>query len=424
MRARRAAVLVVALALTAGALAAQQRPHPPAQDTTRQRRQQPRARESLDENEQAAPRVDNKPLDPEMRGFIPLPGTDWLLRLGGYAKTDVMYDGRPAGNRDLFVTSSIPTGNPVAGEGQSFNLHVRQTRLSLELRRPSTLGPLRVFFEGDLYGPNGTTAPNLRHAYVQAGNLLVGRTFSAFIDVDALPDGVDFEGPGSGTFVFSPQIRYTWPLGPRWAIAFAAEQPVSELGNLPGTATPAARIPDLVVRPRYEAPWGHFQLSAVLRDLVYNDGVAGTNSTLGWGVLAAALIDVGSRDAIALGATAGRGHARYVLDLGGLGLDAAVNAAGDLEAIPAYGPYASLQHRFAPSWRAVLTAGWLGVDAPSTMPGTTTDQTQYYAASGIWSPRPTVDAGFSALYGVNQTLDGSRGHAWRIQGGLLLHVGR
>ena len=423
MRRRRALGAAFALLPLTVPLAAQQ-PHPAPQDTVWQRRQQPRARESLDENEQAAPRVDNKPLDPALAGFIALPGTDWLLRLGGYAKTDALYDMRPAGNPDLFVTSSIPTGSPAAGEGSSFNLHVKQTRLNLELRRHSRLGPLRVYFEGDLYGPNGTTAPHFRHGYIQAGNLLVGQTFSAFIDVDALPDGVDFEGPGSGTFLFSPQVRYTWPLGARWALALSAEKPGPELSGIPAAAVASPRFPDLVVRPRYEAPWGHVQLSGIVRDLAYDDGVAGRTKTVGWGVQATALVAVGGHDAISVGAVGGRGEARYVLDLGGLGLDAAPNAAGALEAIPAYGPYVSLQHRFRPTWRAVLTAGWLGVDAPSTMPGTTTDRTQYYAVSSIWSPRETVDFGVSALYGEHRTLDGSLGHAWRLQSGLLLHVAR
>ncbi len=413
------ALLPVLLAI-ASPLAAQQRPAPPA-DTTRQ---QPRARISTDQNEQAVPRVDNIPLDPALRGFFRLPGTDWILRVGGYAKTDAIFDSRPAGDPDLFVTSSIPTGDPPDGEGQSFNMHVRQTRFSLELRRPSSLGGwLRAYFEGDLYGPGGATQPNLRHAYVQAANLLVGRTFSAFIDVDALPDGVDFEGPGSGLFAFTPQVRYTRPFGARWSVAFAAEAPEAQL-TLPGGATAAERFPDVVVRPRYEAPWGHVQVAAIARGLSVNDGQDGRDGVIGYGATATTVVSVGPRDNLFAGVMGGRGIARYVLDLGGLGLDGALDANGALTAIPTYGVYASLQHLFGIRFRAVATAGWLRVEPPATMPASTTERTGYYGLSGIWSPRPTVDIGVTSLYGEHRTRDGSFGRAWRFQGALQLYLAK
>jgi len=424
MSTRRPAALVVVLLLAGAPLAAQQHRDSAAADTTRPMRQQPRQRQSTDQNEEAVPRVDNIPLDPELQGFVHLPGTDWLMRVGGYAKTDVMFDSRPAGNPDLFVTSSIPTGDPVAGEGQAFNMHVKQTRISLEMRRPSSLGGnLRAYFEGDLFGPNGTTAPHLRHAYVQAANLLVGQSFSAFIDVDALPDGVDFEGPGSTTFVLTPQARYTLAFGERLALGISAEYPKVDITAQPG-ATPAPRFPDIVLRPRYEAPWGHVQISAVVRGLSYNDGQAGRDQVTGYGVQPTATVAVGPRDNVFAGGVWGHGVARYVNDLGGLGLDAAVDANGDFTAIPAFGGYASLQHVFSIRLRAVATAGWLRVEPPSTMPGTTTARTAYYSGSVIWSPRPTVDIGCTTLYGENRTMDGSIGHAWRFQGGLQLYVGK
>jgi hypothetical protein len=421
MAARGPAVLVLATLVATVPLAAQQRPAPGTADTIRQ---QPRGRVSTDQNEIAVPRVDNIPLDPELRGFFRLPGTDWMLRVGGYAKTDAMFDSRPAGNPDLFVTSSIPTGDPVQGEGQAFNLHVKQTRLSLELRRPSALGGfLRAYFEGDLFGPNGTTAPHLRHAYVQAANLLVGQTFSAFIDVDALPDGVDFEGPGSTTFVLTPQVRYTLPFGERWSLGISGEYPKVDITAPPG-ATPAPRFPDIVLKPRYEAPWGHVQVSAVVRGLSYNDGQPGRDRVTGFGVQPTATIAVGPRDNLFAGGIWGHGVARYVNDLGGLGLDAAVDANGDFTAIPVYGAYASLQHLFSIRFRAVATAGWLRVEPPSTMPAATTERTAYYGLTAIWSPRTTVDIGFTSLYGENRTRDGSNGHAWRFQGGLQLYLAK
>jgi len=406
------------LAALAGPVAAQQ-PRPVPQDTSQH--QPARRRESMDENELAVARVDNVPVDPEMRGFVTMPGTGVSFRFAGYAKTDVIADLRPAGLPDFFVPSSIPTGGPVSGEGRSFNMHVKQTRLSFELRRVSPLGSLRAYFEGDLYGPNGTTAPNFRHGYLQVANILVGQTFSTFIDVDAFPDGVDFEGPNAGTFVFAPQVRYTWPLSRQWSLALAGEQPKSDLTAPPG-ATPVRRFPDLVVRPRLDAGWGHIQAALVARDLAYNDGVAGRNGAVGWGLLAAGAVQLNPANALSLGALYGHGIARYSLDFSGLGLDAALDPGGTLKAIPVYGGYAGVQHRWSDKLRSNLTGGLLWAEPFSNMAPTTEKHTVYAATSVVFSPRKPMFWGFEVLYGRNETLNGSTGYAWRIQSGLKIDL--
>ena len=62
----------------------------------------------------AAPRINNEPLDPRFPGFFRLPGTSTLLRIGGYAKTDFIYDLKPAGNIDSFIPATIPIPSPRA----------------------------------------------------------------------------------------------------------------------------------------------------------------------------------------------------------------------------------------------------------------------------------------------------------------------
>jgi len=411
--------LSLLLILAASSSVAAQQPRPMPQDTSRH--QPARRRESLDENELAVARVDNKPVDPEMRGFVTMPGTGVSFRFGGYAKTDVIYDLRPAGRTDLFVPALIPTTNPVSGEGRSFNMHVKQTRLSFELRRVSPLGSLRAYFEGDLFGPNGTTAPNFRHGYLQVANILVGQTFSTFIDVDAFPDGVDFEGPNAGTFVFAPQVRSTWSLSRQWSLALAGEQPKSDISAPPG-ATPVQRFPDVVVRPRLDANWGHVQVALVARDLAYDDGVAGRNTTLGLGVQAAGMYQFNPANALFLQGLYGSGIARYSLDFAGFGLDAALDAGGTLKSIPIYGGYAGVQHRWSEKLRSNLTGGLLWADPHANMAPTTEKHTVYAATSLVFSPRKPLFWGFEVLYGRNETLDGSHGHAWRIQSGLKIDL--
>src|SRR5271169_3651608 len=56
----------------------------------------------------AAARFNNVPLDPKYQGFFQLPGTQTILKIGGYFKSDFIYDMKPAGNSDSFIPSSIP----------------------------------------------------------------------------------------------------------------------------------------------------------------------------------------------------------------------------------------------------------------------------------------------------------------------------
>src|SRR5258706_5921178 len=94
------------------------------------------------EDSVAAARFNNVPLDPKYRGFFQLPGTQTLLKIGGYFKTDFIYDLKPAGNTDSFIPSTIPIPT-VVGVNNS-TVSIRPTRLNLDFRIPSTkIGDVR-----------------------------------------------------------------------------------------------------------------------------------------------------------------------------------------------------------------------------------------------------------------------------------------
>ena len=103
---------------------------PPLQGTT-----SPQVGEATKEYRQfsedtlAAPRYDNVPLDPKYQGFFRLPGTQDILKIGGYFKTDFIYDLKPAGNTAAFVPSSFPVPQPTSVNNT--NVSIQPTRLTL-----------------------------------------------------------------------------------------------------------------------------------------------------------------------------------------------------------------------------------------------------------------------------------------------------
>src|SRR6266581_3237780 len=182
---------------------------------------------TFSEDSVAAARFNNVPLDHKYHGFFRLPGTETLLKIGGYFKTDFIYDLKPAGNTDAFVPSSIPI--PTVVGVNNTTVSIRPTRLSLDFRVPTTnIGDVRFYVEGDLFGTNATT-PRLRHAYAQARNVLIGQTFSNFMDPDGFPDTLDFQGPNGMVSVRNPQLRYGLALTPSTTLYISVEKPSSDV---------------------------------------------------------------------------------------------------------------------------------------------------------------------------------------------------
>jgi hypothetical protein len=81
------------------------------------------------EDNVAAARFNNVPLDPKYHGFFQLPGTQTILKIGGYFKTDFIYDTKPAGNSDSFVPSSFPIPQPSGVNNTTVS--IRPTRLTV-----------------------------------------------------------------------------------------------------------------------------------------------------------------------------------------------------------------------------------------------------------------------------------------------------
>jgi hypothetical protein len=173
-------------------------------------------------------------------------------------------DSTKVGNPNMFITSRIPVeGEADYDKDEHFALHAKQTRLSLELRSPTKLGALKIYYENDFFGNN--TEPSmdyrLRHFYGQVANLTVGQTWSTFYDPDANPDTLDFEGPGSLPVMRQPELRYTLPIHKKsMFVAWAIEQPKSDLSNLPAGADGRNRMPDFTSHWRWEGKPGHVQV--------------------------------------------------------------------------------------------------------------------------------------------------------------------
>ena len=373
--------------------------------------------QEFSEDTLAAARFDNVPLDPKYNGFFRLPGTQTILKIGGYFKTDFIYDLKPAGSTDSFIPSSIPIPNVVAVNNSTVS--VRPTRLSLDFRVPTTkVGEVRFYLEGDLFGTNATT-PRLRHAYAQVRNVLLGQTFSNFMDPDGFPDTLDFQGPNGMVSIRNPQLRYGFALNSSTTFYISIEKPSSDvIFKTPQFSDqPNAPSPDGTVRLREEFKRGHFQIAGLFRSISAFLPDGRTDSVFGWGVNGSTGVKTFGKDNVIFAVAAGHGISRYLQDTSGLGIDAepASGVTPHLEATPAVGIEAAYQHYWRKTLRSSAFYSYAAVNNTNLSALTTYNHGTYTGANLIWNPYGSLNVGAEYLYGWAMEENGLKAKAPRIQ---------
>jgi hypothetical protein len=175
----------------------------------------------------------------DFAGSIRIPGTEVGLKIAGLVRTTGVATFGALGTEDRFVTSSIPVaGSEEAGKEPRFVLTAIPSRFNLDLRTPTGVGAMRAFIEGDFAGDGRVF--RLRHAYGQWKSLVIGQTWSTFADPEAEPDGIDFEGLNAIALFRQPLVRWTKPLGVRFSLAAAVENPAPDITNAQGVTPRSA----------------------------------------------------------------------------------------------------------------------------------------------------------------------------------------
>ena len=206
-----------------------------------------------------------------------LPGTNTSMRIGGYAKLDLIYDiNANKGDSLGLIQVTAPEGSAAANRQGNFRLHARQSRFFIRTWTPTDWGELATHIEGDFEGTGGnqmisnSNSFRLRHAYGRLGPVLAGQTWTTFMALHALPETLDFAGPAGQIFVRQGQIRYTHSFGGGTLLMLSVENPeVLPIGGgpgsvvlnpnftivIPGGAVPVAGpdgLPDFVIKLRHQ----------------------------------------------------------------------------------------------------------------------------------------------------------------------------
>ena len=372
--------------------------------------------ETFSQDPVAAPRMDNAPLDPRYPGYFRLPGTRTFMKIGGYFKTDFIYDLKPAGDTERFIPSTIPIPTP-AGVNNAM-VSIRPTRINLDFLIPTeSADNVRFFLEADMFGSSSTT-PRLRHAYAQVKNFLIGQSFSNFQDPDSGPDQLEFQGPNGQVSLRNPQLRYSLKVGKKSSFRFSVEKASSdvafktpEFSSLPNSPTP-----DFALTYRHDMDSGHVQVSSIFRSVAAYLPDGRSDSVFGWGINFTGSQRLIGKDTFVYQAAYGHGMERYLNDTSGLGIDAGVQGQTNphLKATPVVGTYGSYQHFWLSNLRSSAFYGFVQVQNTDRMTSSTFHKSDYSGANIIWNPIGSLNVGTEFLYGWQVKKDGSSGNAPRI----------
>ena len=388
-----------------------------------------------------------------------IPGSESSMRIYGFAEVNMVteFAGDNSNNDYSTFVPYAPINDSTDRKGQTY-LHARTSRLGFETSTPTTYGPLSVKVEGDFnneprygnsstYGKDGNiytqAATNsygfrLRHAYGQFGGLLVGQTWTTFMDLDNSPETVDYNGPIGSTFIRQSQIRYAYGTKDLGTFTGALENPVSYVLGKNGAVKTSgfSKMPDVVLRWDKGFGWGSMSVRALGQDIRLNSAdAAEKTSKFGYGLASTAFIKLrDAKDFLSLAVTYGDGIGRYFNYVEGAIYDDVKNSIYTEKALGIVGGYQykasdvlrmnfvlGMQRNFDNDYTNFVNANGLGysktvIDSDgNTMGQFAINRGAYQGHVGmIYNPIKGVDLGAELIFGKRQTMAGEQGDLSRV----------
>jgi hypothetical protein len=347
-----------------------------------------------------------------------IPGTDTEFLVGGYLQLDGIATRKKqdGDEQNTFIVSATPFGPADA----DYRLSVRQSSFPWLSRTPTSIGYVWTRAEANLFPFDGKTAPELNQLFVRFGDrLIVGKTYSTFMDEDALPTTLDYNGPSGVTFVRQWLARVSIPFGSGWALQASVEEAQADLtgGGALVVLQSDARRPDLAARLRYEGDFGHVQLAGLSRSISVT--AASPFGTRDWhvngtGVSASGSLNTVGDDTLLWQAVTGKGVGRYFNDpLSSTGLALGTNGRFDL--VRSSGVTLYYQRKWAPDWMTVGGASTLWVSDDGLRQPDELRRVVYASVNLLHRLAPTLIVGGELLWGEATRVDGTSATNARVQ---------
>ncbi len=182
------------------------------------------------------------------------------IKVGGYAKLDLIYSDRVAGGGGGGVSefaggaSAVPLNSDATAKYGDSNINARESRFNLTATGEQEGVKLKGFIETDFVTGQGSAFVSnsrllrLRHAYglatFQNGFFVQGGQYwSNFQNNEQFYNTIDFNGPSGELYNRSPQLRVGWKGSGVTATASVEQSAVMNDGSVPALLAQSPEIP-------------------------------------------------------------------------------------------------------------------------------------------------------------------------------------
>jgi hypothetical protein len=351
-------------------------------------------------------------------GSWPMFGSDFRMKVGGYVKIDMLYDIDGTTDKTQFLMSTIPVeGSPEYSNNGYFYFMAKETRFNIDVRRITSKGlPLRLFVEGDFWASGNQF--RLRHAYVVAGDFLVGQTWTTLSFLESLPFLIDF---GAGDALFggrAPQIRYQKKVSDAWKL-YAGIEMLSFVGienpnNFGGEES--VEFPLLAFRADYKWKTGLLLLGTSAAQLYWDGGATGPDArALQYDFIVGGRQYIGKNNYATWNVSYGVGSGENIMAFEGSDANAVLNEDGELVAMPAFAFVLGFVHKWNEKFSSNLSYAYGWLDTPASRSPEALKKGGIGHVNLIYSPVKKFSTGIEYMWGAQRTTDDSFGKAGRIQ---------
>lgn len=370
----------------------------------------------------------------DIPGSMRLPGSETSFKVYGFAELQAWHDSKSTTAYDFSTATAYqPLDNSADGRRTgNFKMGARTSRLGVEVSTPTSMGALGAKIEFDFATEAGTTLdsasdqaarqawtnsykPRLRHAYVNLGGWTFGQTWSTFMDLDTLPETLDFNGLPAAPFVRQPMVRYAHPMKDVGTLSVALENPVSLVteGQTP-LASNFDKRPDIVLRFDKAHDWGQWNARMLSTEYRLNDGNGLHMNKSGWGWAVGGMLKTVGDDFLTLQYTNGKGLGRYNISF----TEAAVRDGNQIVLEEGQGVVLGYQRKFSTEWRSNVGYAWQrNKDTLRPLLGNGYNhQLQQLHLNTIYTPYKNLDLGIEYLWGQRETFGGDKGTLSRLMG--------
>ena len=332
-------------------------------------------------------------------GGMVVPGTDTSVRLYGDVEGHAIHDLKASSPTDNFTDLTFqPLNNSGAQTGRT-KLTAETSRLGFETSTPAPGGELKTKLEMDFYsyGSDNRNRIRLRHAYGEYGGWLIGQTWSTFMDLDDLPETVDFNGPIGAPFSRRMMVRYSYAdakAGSKFTFALEDPQDQAQLGAINSANE---RLPELVLRYDQTFGWG----AVNIRGLTHEKRSA-TQSKRGYGLAFGGNYKLSDKDLLMAQYTRVDGDVDQLYGSNGYSIAADGGISFDKNQGLVFGYARAFNERLRG------TAAF-GMNKATTAVAVDNRRLQELFINMIYSPLKGVELGAEYIYGKRRTFAGESG---------------